>query len=84
MSQNAMGQIARDVWGEKAEVAGITVWQADMVIPLNSDASNAIVQCLQIAARRGRQIRLAREQAAQRQQSESVDVSEENPPPDGT
>jgi hypothetical protein len=38
-------------------------------LPTN-DASRAIVQCLLIAARRGRQIRIAREQAAQLRQSD--------------
>jgi len=82
MSQNAASRITRDAWEETSGVPGITARQPDTVIPLNSDASNAIVQCLLIAARRGRQIRLAREQAAQRQQSESVSVSEETPQPD--
>jgi hypothetical protein len=40
--------------------------------PPNNNASRAIVQCLLIAARRGRQIRLAREQAVQLQQSKSM------------
>ena len=40
--------------------------------PTNSDASRAIIQCLLIAAQRGRQIRLAREQAAQLRQSKSM------------
>ena len=35
-------------------------------VPPNNDASQAIVQCLLIAAWRGRQIRLARERAADR------------------
>jgi hypothetical protein len=43
----------------------------------DSDASQAIVQCLLIAARRGRQIRLAREQATQSQQSGSKPHCEE-------
>jgi len=40
--------------------------------PINSDASRAIIQCLLIAAQRGQQIRLAREQAAQLRQSKSM------------
>ncbi len=50
------------------------------VLPDN-DASQAIVQCLLIAARRGRQIRLAREQAARLQQSEFLSVSDERTQP---
>jgi hypothetical protein len=40
--------------------------------PPNNDASRAIIQCLLIAAQRGRQIRLSREQAVQLQQSKSM------------
>jgi hypothetical protein len=40
--------------------------------PPHNDASRAIIQCLLIAAQRGRQIRLAREQAAQPRQSKSI------------
>jgi hypothetical protein len=47
--------------------------------PPNDAASQAIVQCLLIAARRGRQIRLAREQATQLRQSEPRSVIEEIP-----
>jgi len=53
-------------------------------VPPNNDASPAIVQCLLIAARRGRQIRLAREQAVQLQQSEPRSVIEEAPESDET
>ena len=53
-------------------------------VPLNNDASQAIVQCLLIAARRGRQIRLARERAAQLRQSEPRSVIEEAPESDET
>jgi hypothetical protein len=60
-------------------VQGIASQRRSEVIPLNRDASNVIVECLLIAARRGRQIRLAREQAAQLQQSESSSVGEETP-----
>jgi hypothetical protein len=50
----------------------------------DSDASQAIVQCLLIAARRGRQIRLAREQAAPSQQNGSAPVNGETSQRDGT
>jgi hypothetical protein len=42
------------------------------VTPPNNDASRAIIQCLIIAAQRGQQIRLAREQATQLRQSKSM------------
>ncbi len=46
-----------------------TIPQNDSIgVAYNNDASQALVQCLLIAARRGRQIRLAREQAVQRQE----------------
>jgi len=48
----------------------------------NNDAGQAIVQCLLIAARRGRQIRLARERAAQLRQSGPRSVIEEAPESD--
>jgi hypothetical protein len=41
-------------------------------ISANNAASQAIVQCLLIAARTGRQIRLAREQAVQLEHSKSM------------
>jgi hypothetical protein len=50
----------------------------------DSDASQAIVQCLLIAARRGRQIRLAREQAAPSQQNGSAPVNGDTSQRDGT
>jgi hypothetical protein len=50
----------------------------------DSDASQAIVQCLLVAARRGRQIRLAREQAAQSQQNGSAPAYEGKSQCDGT
>ncbi len=77
MSQDTLGQVMRDTSIEESKVPGIIAPWPDTVIPLNSDARKAIVQCLLIAARRGRQIRLAREQAA-RQQNESglVNVSD--------
>ena len=41
------------------------------------ETSQALIQCLLIAARRGRQLRLAREQAAQKQPSEILSTSDE-------
>ena len=84
MNQNASGQIKSDALAEESEVQGITSQQRSEVIPANNAASDVIVQCLLIAARRGRQIRLAREQAVQLQQSESALVSEETRQSDGT
>jgi hypothetical protein len=47
--------------------------------PPRNDANRVIVQCLLLAARRGREICLAREQAARLQRSELGAGSEETP-----
>ena len=75
MNLNTSGQIKNGISAEENNEGTL----------LNYDASNAIVQCLLIAARRGRQIRLAREQAAQleSQQSGSGPSNEETSPPNG-
>ena len=77
MNQNASDQIVNDASAAEGEAQEAASQPRNEVIPAFSVASNPIVQCLLIAARRGRQIRLAREQAAQLQQSESGFVSEE-------
>ena len=46
-------------------------------IPIDAVTSDAIVQCLLIAARRGRQIRIAREQGDQSPQNGPMLASEE-------
>ncbi len=60
MSQGTLGQVIRDASMEGSEVPCIIAPRPDTVIPPNSDAREAIVQCLIIATRRGRQIRLTR------------------------
>ncbi|CAG0936312.1 hypothetical protein TFLX_05180 [Thermoflexales bacterium] len=77
MNPNESSQIARDPSEEEIELQETTSPQRNEVIPLNSDASNAIVQCLLIAARRGRQIRLARAAQLESQQSELEAAREE-------
>ena len=77
MNQNESYQVASDALAEESEIHGITAQRRSEPVQLDDAASNAIVQCLLIAARRGRQIRLARERAAQQQQNEPGSVSEE-------
>ena len=79
MNQNASDQIVDDASMAVGGAPEVAPQPRNEVIPTNSAASDVIVQCLLIAARRGRQIRVAREQAAQLQQSESSSVSEETP-----
>ena len=79
MIQNVSDQMVDDASAAEGEAHVAALQHRNGVIPPDSVASDAIVQCLLIAARRGRQIRLAREQAAQLQQSESSSVSEETP-----
>jgi hypothetical protein len=52
--------------------------------PPRNDANQVIVQCLLVAARRGREICLAREQAARLQRSELGAASEETSQSDET
>jgi DNA invertase Pin-like site-specific DNA recombinase len=75
MSQNAFHQIADNALATRDETRGVALPYPNEVVPTNSAADDLIVQCLIIAARRGRQIRLAREKAAQLQQSKSGSVS---------
>ncbi|CAG0957809.1 hypothetical protein PLCT2_00579 [Planctomycetaceae bacterium] len=77
MNQNESSQIPEDPSTGGSEAQEDTPKQPGKTIQLSEEMSNALVQCYLIAARRGRQIRLAREQAAQQQQGESGGVSEE-------
>ena len=52
MNQNASGQVT--------DGASAAEGEAPEAAPTDGDASQVIAQCLRIAARRGRQIRLAR------------------------
>jgi hypothetical protein len=79
MKQNASYQMVDGVSATAGETPVVALPLRDEVVLAESAASDVIVQCLLIAARRGRQIRLAREQAAQLQQSELESVSEETP-----
>jgi hypothetical protein len=75
MSQNAFHQIVDNALAARDETRGAALPYPNEVDPTNSAADDLIVQCLIIAARRGRQIRLAREKAAQLRQSKSGSVS---------
>ena len=77
MNQNAFGQVTNGASVTEGEAQEATLQQGNEVTPMNSDASDVIAQCLLIAARRGRQIRLARATRLELQQSESGPVSEE-------
>ena len=79
MNQNASDQMADDASAARDEVPVAALPHRNEVVPTESIASDVIVQCLLIAARRGQQIRLAREQAAKLQQRELESVSEETP-----
>ncbi len=77
MNQIAAGQVSDAALAAGEETQQMAVPHRSEIAPLDSIACNPIVQCLLIAARRGRQIRLAREQAAQLQQGGSGSVEEE-------
>jgi hypothetical protein len=84
MSHNLSDQVTDDATAVENETRWATLLIRNAVVRTNSAASNPFVQCYLIAARRGRQIRLAREQAAQQQQSESRSNSVETPQSDET
>ena len=79
MNQNVSDQIVDDASAAEGEAQVAALQPRNEVIPTFSVASNPIVQCLLVAARRGRQICLDGEQAAQLFQSKSKSVSEETP-----
>jgi hypothetical protein len=77
MNQDTNHQIGSTASAVADETPQTVPLNGPNAISANSAASQAIVQCLLIAARRGRQIRLAHEQAAQLRQSEQRSVNEE-------
>ncbi len=78
MNRNASDQVMDAASATGDETQTVAPECRDVVVPMDSVASNVIVQCLLIAARRGRQILLAHEQAAQRQQDESGSNTEKS------
>ncbi len=77
MNQNAVGQVADAASAAGEETQQMALSHRSEIAPLDSIACNPIIQCLLIAAQRGRQIRLVREQASQLQQGGSESVGEE-------
>ncbi|CAG0935191.1 hypothetical protein TFLX_04023 [Thermoflexales bacterium] len=84
MSHNLSDQVTDYATVVENETRRATLLIRNAVVRIDSVASNPFVQCYLIAARRGRQIRLAREQVAQRQQSGSRSNSVETPQSDET
>jgi hypothetical protein len=84
MNQNASDQIVNDASAAEGKAQEAAPQPRNEVIPTFSVAGNPIVQCLLIAARRGRQIRLARAARLEMQLGESETVSEETSQTDET
>lgn len=81
MSRSAFEQITDTTSTAGGELQLLAPGYRNEPILIDSVANNVGAQCLHIAARRGRQIRLAREQAdQQRTDSPSLDGAEVSPP----